>query len=110
MEPKKTPLHDRHVAAGAKMVVFAGFHMPFEFTGIIDEHNSVRHRVGVFDVSHMGEISISGTGALDYVNMVTTNDASKIDLGQAQYTTMLNDNGGIIDDLIVYRRENDYRQ
>ncbi len=108
MEPKRTPLFERHVKAGARIVTFAGFLMPIEFTGIVEEHLSVRNSVGIFDVSHMGEISISGEGALDYVNRLTTNDASKLDVCQAQYSTMLNNSGGIIDDLLVYRRRFDY--
>lgn len=108
MEPKRTPLYDRHVKAGARIVTFAGFLMPMEFSGIVDEHLAVRRSVGMFDVSHMGEISVSGDGALDYVNRLTTNDVSRLDLCQAQYSTMLNDAGGIIDDLLVYRRKFDY--
>lgn len=108
MEPKKTPLYERHVSLGGQMVEFAGHWMPVQFSGIVDEHLSVRNEVGIFDVSHMGEISISGDGALEYVNRLTTNNASKIDLCQAQYTAMLNDQGGVIDDLVVYRRRFDY--
>ncbi len=108
MKPKRTPLYERHVKAGAKMVAFAGFLMPMEFSGIVDEHLSVRSAVGMFDVSHMGEISISGDGALEYVNRLTTNDVSKLDVCQAQYSTMLNHAGGIIDDLLVYKRRFDY--
>jgi aminomethyltransferase len=108
MELKKTPLHAKHLELGGKLVPFAGFTMPVQFTSIVDEHLSVRQEAGIFDVSHMGEISISGPNALEYVNMATTNDASKIDPFQAQYTTMLNDDGGVIDDLIVYRRKDDY--
>jgi aminomethyltransferase len=108
LELKKTPFYDRHVALGAKMVAFAGFHMPVQFTGIVDEHLSVRNAVGIFDVSHMGEISISGEKAEAYLNMLTTNDISKLDLLQAQYTAMLNNHGGVIDDLLVYKRRFDY--
>jgi aminomethyltransferase len=108
LEPKKTPLHDRHVALGARLVEFAGFEMPLEFTGVVDEHMGVRSSAGIFDVSHMGEISVSGDGALDYVNRLTTNDASRLDPFQAQYTLMLNDSGGVIDDFLVYRRKYDY--
>jgi aminomethyltransferase len=108
VEPKKTPLYQRHVDLGGHMVPFAGYAMAVQFSGIVDEHLSVRSGVGIFDVSHMGEISVSGDGALEYVNRLTTNDASKIDLCQAQYTAMLNDDGGVIDDLVVYRRKYDY--
>lgn len=108
MELKKTPLYQRHIESGATVVEFAGFLMPMQFSGIISEHMSVRTSVGIFDVSHMGEISISGAGALEYVNRLTTNDVTKLDICQAQYTTMLNHNGGIIDDLLVYRRKYDY--
>jgi len=108
LELKKTPFYDRHVEAGGRMVAFAGYEMPIEFSGGVDEHLSVRNHLGIFDVSHMGEITISGDGAMDYVNMLTTNDVRGLDLFQAQYTAMLNDRGGIIDDLVVYRRKYDY--
>ncbi len=108
MDTKKTPLYQKHVDSGARMVEFAGFLMPMEFSGIIDEHLSVRRNLGIFDVSHMGEISISGPGALDFVNRLTTNDVAKLDVCQAQYSAMLNHNGGVIDDLLVYRRKYDY--
>jgi aminomethyltransferase len=108
VEPKKTPLYEKHVKLGGKMVPFAGFMMPVEFTGIVDEHLSVRSEVGIFDVSHMGEISVSGDGALEYVNRLVANDVSELDLCQALYATMLNDAGGIIDDMLVYRRKFDY--
>jgi aminomethyltransferase len=106
--PEKTPLYDRQVALGGRMVEFAGFHMPVDFTGVVDEHLSVRREVGIFDVSHMGEISISGDGALAYVDKLTTNDPRGLDPNQAQYTLMLNDEGGVIDDMLVYRRKFDY--
>ncbi|MFH1312031.1 MAG: glycine cleavage system aminomethyltransferase GcvT [Candidatus Eisenbacteria bacterium] len=108
METKKTPLYERQVALGGRLVEFAGFLMPVEFTGVVDEHMSVRREVGIFDVSHMGEISISGDRALDYVGRLTTNDAAGLDPFQAQYTLMLNDDGGVIDDLLVYIRKYDY--
>jgi aminomethyltransferase len=108
LEPKKTPLYDRQVALGGRPVEFAGFSMPIEFTGVVDEHLSVRREVGIFDVSHMGEISVSGDNALDYVERLTTNQATGLDPFQAQYTLMLNDDGGVIDDLLVYRRKFDY--
>ena len=108
MELKKTPFYDKHIEAGGRMVPFAGYEMPIEFAGSVDEHKAVRNTLGIFDVSHMGEITISGDGALDYVNMLTTNDARSLDLFQAQYTALLNDEGGVIDDLVVYRRKYDY--
>ncbi|MGD8627717.1 MAG: glycine cleavage system aminomethyltransferase GcvT [bacterium] len=108
MELKKTPFYDRIVEAGGRMVPFAGYHMPIEFTGIVEEHLAVRSRAGIFDVSHMGEISVSGEGAAGYVNRLTTNDVASLDLMQVQYTAMLNDRGGVIDDLLVYRRKFDY--
>jgi aminomethyltransferase len=108
LEVKKTPFHDRLVELGGRMVAFAGFHMPMQFAGIVEEHLAVRTDAGIFDVSHMGEISISGDGAADYVNKLTTNDVAALDLMQVQYTAMLNDEGGVIDDLLVYRRKFDY--
>jgi len=108
LELKRTPFYQRIVEAGGRMVPFAGYHMPIEFTGIVEEHLAVRNRAGIFDVSHMGEISVSGEGAADYVNRLTTNDVAALDLMQVQYTAMLNDKGGVIDDLLVYRRKFDY--
>jgi aminomethyltransferase len=108
LELRKTPFYDRLVELGGRMVPFAGYHMPLQFKGIVDEHLSVRNAVGIFDVSHMGEISVSGEGALEYVDRLTTNEVSKLDPFQAHYTAMLNDDGGVIDDLLVYRRKFDY--
>jgi aminomethyltransferase len=108
LELKKTPFYAKHVEAGARMVPFAGYEMPIEFSGSIKEHLSVRNHLGIFDVSHMGEVSISGAGAREFVNMLTTNDAGGLDLFQVQYSAMLNDGGGVIDDLLVYRRKYDY--
>jgi aminomethyltransferase len=90
------------------MVPFAGYEMPLEFAGSVEEHLAVRKRLGIFDVSHMGEISIFGEKAMEYVNVLTTNNVAALDPFQAQYTAMLNDQGGIIDDLVVYRRKYDY--
>jgi len=99
----RTPLHDEHLALGARMVPFAGFEMPVQYAGIIEEHRAVRSRVGIFDVCHMAEFRVFGFGAFDYLQRMLTNDLSKIaPLGCAQYTLMLDDDGGIIDDLIVY--------
>ena len=99
---KRTPFTAFHTALGAKMVEFAGYSMPISYTGINDEHQAVRSNAGVFDVSHMGEFIVKGEYALDLIQRVTTNDASKLSAGKAQYSALTNDKGGIIDDLIVY--------
>lgn len=100
----RTPLYDEHVALAGKMVSFAGYAMPVQYpTGITGEHVAVRESAGLFDVSHMGEFEVRGPGALDLVQAVTVNDASRVDIGQAQYSAMVNGAGGILDDLIVYR-------
>jgi aminomethyltransferase len=100
---RRTPLHDEHLALGARMVPFAGWEMPVQYAGIIEEHNAVRSSVGVFDVCHMAEFRVFGFGAFDFLQQVLTNDLHKIsEVGQAQYTLMLDEDGGIIDDLIVY--------
>ncbi|WP_373520222.1 glycine cleavage system aminomethyltransferase GcvT [Aquiflexum sp.] len=100
---KKVPLNDLHEALGAKMVPFAGFNMPVRYSSDIEEHKTVREGVGVFDVSHMGEFMVKGPKALDLIQKVTSNDASKLVIGQAQYSCFPNDKGGIVDDLIVYK-------
>ncbi|MGH7444850.1 MAG: glycine cleavage system aminomethyltransferase GcvT, partial [Longimicrobiales bacterium] len=108
-KPKRTPLYEAHVAAGAKIVSFAGYEMPVQYpAGIINEHKSVRQRAGLFDVSHMGELEIRGRDALGLVQLVTTNDASKVAVGQAQYSVLCDDDGGAIDDCIVYRFDDHY--
>lgn len=99
---KNTPFTQKHIALGAKMVPFAGYNMPVSYTGINDEHFAVRNNAGVFDVSHMGEFIFKGPDALDLIQRLTTNDASKLTAGKAQYSCMTNEQGGIIDDLIVY--------
>lgn len=99
---KNTALTLTHIGAGAKMVPFAGYNMPVSYTGINDEHAAVRRNAGVFDVSHMGEFILKGQNALDLIQRVTTNDAAKLKAGQAQYSCMPNDVGGIVDDLLVY--------
>ena len=99
---KKTAFNKLHIEAGGKMVEFAGFEMPVEFSGIKDEHLTVRKGVGVFDVSHMGEFWVKGTNAAKLVQKVTTNDISKLRMGQAQYSCFPNGKGGIVDDLLVY--------
>ena len=102
---KKTSLYQSHLAIGAKMVHFAGFEMPMQYTGVVNEHLAVRHKVGIFDVSHMGEILVSGPNAIDLIQYVFSNDAQHLDVGQAQYGYMPNAKGGIIDDLLVYRTD-----
>ncbi len=99
---KNTPFTEKHIALGAKMAEFAGYNMPISYTGINDEHQAVRNNAGVFDVSHMGEFMLKGEHALDLIQRVTTNDASKLTDGKAQYSCMPNDNAGIVDDLLVY--------
>src|SRR6201991_2577273 len=99
---KPTPFTNKHLALGAKMAEFAGYNLPISYTGINDEHQAVRTNAGVFDVSHMGEFIIKGEHALDLIQRVTTNDASKLTAGKAQYSALTNDEGGIVDDLIVY--------
>jgi aminomethyltransferase len=101
----KTPLHDRHVALGARMVPFAGWEMPVQYEGVISEHRAVRADCGVFDVSHMGEFEVEGPRATAFLQATLSNDIDKIGPGEAQYTLMTNERGGIIDDLIVYRLE-----
>ena len=105
---KRTPLYNSHVSLGARMVDFAGWEMPVQYTGPIPEHMAVRQAAGLFDVSHMGEIEVTGHDALALVQMVTTNDASKLDDNQVQYSTLTNEVGGIIDDLLVYRINSEY--
>ncbi len=100
---KKTPLNDRHRASGAKMVPFGGWDMPVEYSGIVHEHLAVRTRAGLFDVSHMGEIEIAGKDALAAVQRISSNDASKLQVGQAQYSGLLTPQGTFVDDLLVYR-------
>ena len=99
---KNTAFHDIHARLGAKMVEFAGFYMPIQYQGIIAEHKRVRETVGVFDVSHMGEFEVRGKDAFDFVQRMTTNDVSKLTEGAVQYSTMCYENGGIVDDLLVY--------
>ena len=100
---KNTALTDKHIALGAKMVPFAGYNMPVQYEGINAEHATVRNTVGVFDVSHMGEFILKGENALDLIQRVTSNDASKLHDGKVQYSCLPNEDGGIVDDLLVYR-------
>jgi len=106
-ELKATALSDVHIKLGAKMVPFAGYNMPVQYVGINAEHETVRNGVGVFDVSHMGEFVLKGENALDLIQRVTSNDASKLTVGKVQYSCLPNDKGGIVDDLLVYRVEDD---
>ncbi len=99
---KNTPFTEKHIALGAKMAEFAGFNMPISYTGINEEHAAVRNKAGVFDVSHMGEFMVKGPHALDLIQRITTNDASKLTAGKAQYSCLPNKEGGIVDDLLVY--------
>ncbi|GAC1379815.1 MAG: hypothetical protein NVSMB45_02370 [Ginsengibacter sp.] len=99
---KSTPFTEKHIALGAKMAEFAGYNMPISYTGINDEHVAVRFNAGIFDVSHMGEFILKGEYALELIQRLCSNDASKLTPGKAQYSCMTNENGGIIDDLIVY--------
>lgn len=104
---KNTPFTDKHIALGAKMAEFAGYNMPISYTSINEEHQAVRSNAGVFDVSHMGEFILKGAAALDLVQRVTSNDASKIKAGGVQYSCLTNEKGGIVDDLLVYCLEPD---
>ena len=108
MELKQTSLHQTHVDAGAKMVGFAGYSMPVQYRGIRDEHFKVRESVGIFDVSHMGEFIFRGPNTLEMLQKLTVNDVSKLEVNQAQYSAMCYPDGGIVDDLIVYRHEDYY--
>jgi aminomethyltransferase len=104
---QRTPLHDVHVALNAKMVPFAGFEMPVQYpTGITTEHKAVRENAGLFDVSHMGEFMIRGPQAIDFVTYVTTNDVAALEVGQAHYSAILNDDGRMVDDCLIYRFAN----
>jgi aminomethyltransferase len=104
---RRTPLYDRHVALGAKIVDFAGWEMPVQYTSVTDEHRAVRAGAGVFDVSHMGQLSLDGDGTHAYLQARLSNDLDRIGDGQAQYTLLTNERGGITDDLIAYRRGDD---
>jgi aminomethyltransferase len=99
----RTPLYERHVAAGARLVAFAGWEMPVQYEGVIPEHRSVRADCGVFDVSHMGELHVEGPNATELLQSLLSNDLGKLDVGHAQYTLLTNERGGIVDDLIAYR-------
>jgi aminomethyltransferase len=106
---KNSPLHQKHIDLGAKMADFGGWLMPIEYpgAGVLAEHGAVRERVGLFDVSHLGKASVKGVGALDFLNTQVTNDLNRISDSQAQYTMLCNPDGGVVDDLIVYRNSNE---
>ena len=100
---RRTPLHDLHAEQGAKLVPFAGWEMPVTYEGIREEHSAVRTHAGMFDVSHMGEVEVEGPGALDFLQLVLSNDVAKLELGGAQYSCLCAEDGGVIDDLFAYR-------
>src|SRR5690242_4850824 len=100
---RRTPLHERHTAAAARMVPFAGFDMPVQYVGVREEHVAVRHGVGVFDVSHMGQVETRGPDAQSFLQRILSNDVRKLPEGGAQYSVMCNEDGGVLDDLFTYR-------
>ncbi|MCP3982376.1 MAG: glycine cleavage system aminomethyltransferase GcvT [bacterium] len=102
---RQTPIHAAHVAGGGRMVDFAGWHMPVQYTGLMQEHAAVRSRAGLFDVSHMGEIRVEGAQALDLLQQITCNDVAKLKAGRAQYTALTTAEGTFVDDLLIYRRD-----
>ncbi|MDA3861125.1 MAG: glycine cleavage system aminomethyltransferase GcvT [Melioribacteraceae bacterium] len=105
----ETKFYNKHIELGAKLVEFAGYQMPIQYTSIIDEHRAIRNSVGVFDVSHMGEVIIKGERSFDFIQYITTNDVSKLTIGKVQYTAMCYEDGGIVDDLLLYQLdENEY--
>src|SRR5437763_10593786 len=104
---RRTPLYDRHVAAGARLVPFAGWEMPVQYEGVKPEHLAVRRSAGVFDVSHMGQIETSGPDAQSFLQRLLSNDVSKIPVGGAQYSVLCRDDGGVLDDLFTYRLADD---
>src|SRR5690242_14244642 len=103
---KRTPLYDEHLRLGAKIVPFGGWLMPLQYTSIREEHEAVRKNLGVFDISHMSELVVSGPAAGEWLNKMLTNNLAKLEVRAGQYTLLLNDEAGVIDDLIVYRIEN----
>ncbi|MDH5379942.1 MAG: glycine cleavage system aminomethyltransferase GcvT [Cyclobacteriaceae bacterium] len=108
MQDIKLPLHQRHEELGGKIIPFAGFLMPVRYSSDKDEHNTVREKVGIFDVSHMGEFKVTGSGSLEFLQYITSNDVSRLVPGMAQYSCLPNENGGIVDDLIVYMIDTDH--
>src|SRR5450755_3394854 len=105
---KVTPLNAAHRKMGARMVDFGGWDMPVQYSGVLEEHHTVRKNVGLFDVSHMGEIEVQGPEDLKLVNYITTNDASKLKLGQAHYSALLYEHGGFVDDILVHKVADDH--
>src|SRR5438105_1310364 len=105
---RATPLNAVHRRLGAKMVDFGGWDMPVQYSGVLEEHHTVRRAVGLFDVSHMGEIEVRGPQALRLVNSVATNDASKLKTGQAHYSALLYEHGGFVDDILVHKIADDH--
>ncbi len=103
----RTPLYDAHQAAGGRLVDFAGWDMPMQYSGVLDEYHAVRGQAGLFDVSHMGRLSVRGTGALDFLQRVTTNDVARLAVGQAHYSMVCTEQGGIKDDIFIYRMADD---
>ncbi|HEU0164114.1 MAG TPA: glycine cleavage system protein T, partial [Thermomicrobiales bacterium] len=101
---KRTALYDRHVAAGARLIPFAGWEMPVQYEGILAEHRRVRSQAGLFDLGHMGQVDITGPDALQFLQYTTTNDIAKLQPGQANYGMLPNERGGVVDDIIVYRK------
>lgn len=99
----RTPLYDAHLAAGGRLVDFAGWDMPIQYSGVLDEYHAVRGKAGLFDVSHMGRLEVSGSGALGFLQQITTNDVAQLSVGQAHYSMVCNERGGIKDDIFVYR-------
>ncbi len=104
---KKTPLYDEHVRLGAKIIPFGGWLMPVQYTSIVEEHQAVRNNIGIFDISHMGQLIVEGSGAHAWLNTMLTNNVDKLQVGTGQYTFLLNERSGIIDDLIVYQIDNE---
>ena len=104
---KRTPIHDEHVRAGARIVEFAGYRMPIQYTGVVEEHLAVRTRAGLFDVSHMGEVRVQGRDAVAFLQHVTSNDVARLEPGRAHYTALLTPEGGFVDDLLIYRLATD---
>src|SRR5258706_955184 len=102
---KRTPLFEAHQKLGARLVEFGGWEMPVQYSSIIDEHLAVRKAAGLFDISHMGEVRVQGSGAAAFLNHLLTNDINKLAAGQGQYTLMCNERGGVIDDLYAYREK-----
>src|ERR1700751_1703875 len=100
---RRTPIYEEHVKAGAKLVPFAGWEMPVQYAGVLAEHRAVRADAGVFDVSHMGELEIEGPAAAELLQALLSNDLARLEEGEAQYTLLTNEGGGIVDDLIAYR-------